>query len=39
MACGGMDYIQLAQDRIHVAGFCECDEHLGSIKARYLLTR
>jgi hypothetical protein len=30
---GGHDWINLAQDRVHVAGSCECgDEPLGSIK-------
>ena len=33
VGCGGMDWIELAQDRRQVAGTCECgNEPPGSIK-------
>jgi len=33
VGCGGMDWIELAQDRVQLAGTCDCgNEPLGSIK-------
>ena len=33
VGCGGMDWIELAQDREQVAGTCECgNEPSGSVK-------
>jgi hypothetical protein len=33
VGCGGMDWIDMAQDRDRLAGCCECgDERSGSIK-------
>jgi hypothetical protein len=37
VGCGGMDWIEVAQDR-EVAGTCECgNEYSGSIKCREFL--
>ena len=38
MGCGGMDWIELAQDRDQVAGTCDCGNELsGSIKCGQFL--
>ena len=38
VGCGGMDWIDVAKDRVQVAGCCECGNEIsGSIKGEEIL--